>query len=176
MAERQLPELTNQLIDGVLLPALPFAPKLEIDSFCIKRCKIDGIGIGLCLLRRPVAQWEVPRRRPYGSEYEGGGVADPRPEMLGDSVRLSIARPSGSLAMLEGGAAVCSPIIVRPKKTSGEVHAATARRIWFVRNERPTWYAAAIRVRPGREETREERGVPFIQPNPSRGTILKSTP
>ena len=46
--------------------------------------------------------------------------------------------------MLEGGAAVCSPIIVRPKKTSGDVHAATARRMWFVRNESPTWYAAAI--------------------------------
>jgi hypothetical protein len=60
-------------------------------------------------------------------------------------MRLSIARPSGSLAILEGGAAVCSPIIVRPKKTSGEVHAATARRMWFVRNESPTWYAAAQR-------------------------------
>jgi len=58
-------------------------------------------------------------------------------------MRLSIASPSGSLATLEGGAAVCSPIIVRPKKTSGEVHAATARRMWFVRNESPTWYAAA---------------------------------
>ena len=46
--------------------------------------------------------------------------------------------------MLEGGAAVCSPIIVRPKKTSGDVHAATARRMWFVKNESPTWYAAAI--------------------------------
>jgi len=66
-------------------------------------------------------------------------VAVPRPEMLGESVRLSIARPRGSLTMLEGGAAVCSPIIVRPKKTSGEVHAATARRMWLVRNERPTW-------------------------------------
>lgn len=69
-------------------------------------------------------------------------MADPRPEMLGESVRLSIASPRGSLAIIEGGAAVCSPIIVRPKKTSGEVHAATARRMWFVRNERPTWYAA----------------------------------
>lgn len=75
----------------------------------------------------------------YGSEYEGGGVADPRLDNVGESVRFSIARPRGSLATLEGGAAVCSPIMVRPKKTSGEVHAATARRMWFVRNERPTW-------------------------------------
>ena len=81
----------------------------------------------------------------YGSEYEGGGVAGPGPEMPGESVRLSIARPRGSLAKIEGGAAVCSPIIVRPKKTSGEVHAATARRMWFVRNDRPTWYAAVPR-------------------------------
>jgi hypothetical protein len=95
----------------------------------------------------------------YGSEYEGGGVADPRPEMLGASVRLSIASPRGSLAMLEGGAAVCSPIIVRPKNTSGEVHAATARRMWFVRNERPTWYAAkdAIWVSPGWGGRKERR-------------------
>ena len=66
-------------------------------------------------------------------------MPDPGPEMLGESVRLSIARPRGSLTMLEGGAAVCSPIIMRPKKTSGEVQAATARRMWLVRNERPTW-------------------------------------
>jgi hypothetical protein len=75
----------------------------------------------------------------YGSEYDGGGVPDPRLDNVGESVRFSIARPRGSLAKLEGGAAVCSPIMVRPKKTSGEVHAATARRMWFVRNERPTW-------------------------------------
>jgi hypothetical protein len=80
-------------------------------------------------------------------------VADPRPEMLGDSVRLSIAGPSGSLAMLEGGE---------------EDLWRGARCMLFVRNERPTWYAAvdAICMR-SRRGKREERGVPFIQPNPS---------
>jgi len=85
-------------------------------------------------------------------------VADPRPDSVGEIVRFSIARPRGSLATLEGGAAVCSPIIVRPKKTSGDVHAATARRMWLVRNERPTWYVAARRehvVRTGKVKVRE---------------------
>jgi hypothetical protein len=76
-------------------------------------------------------------------------VPDPGPDRVGERVRLSIARPSGSFATLEGGAAVCSPIIVRPKNTSGEVHAATARRIWFVRNDRPTWYAATRKAPSG---------------------------
>jgi len=61
----------------------------------------------------------------YGSDYEGGGVADPRPDNVGEILRFSIARPKASLVALGGGAAV----IVRPKKTSGEVHAATARRM-----------------------------------------------
>jgi hypothetical protein len=52
----------------------------------------------------------------YGSEYEGGGVPDPRPDNVGESVRFSIARPKGSLAKLEGGAAVCSPIIDATEK------------------------------------------------------------
>ena len=59
--------------------------------------------------------------------------------MLVLSVRFSIAIPRGSLTTLDGGAAVCSPIMDLPKKTSGEVQAATARRMWLVRNERPTW-------------------------------------
>ena len=85
-------------------------------------------------------------------------MADPKLDKVGEIVRFSMARPRGSLATLEGGAAVCSPIMIRPKKTSGEVHAATARRMWFVRNERPTWYAAAKQtraVRTGREKMRD---------------------
>ncbi len=114
----------------------------------------------------------------YGGEYEGGGVAGPKLDKVGEIVRFSIARPRGSLATLEGGAAVCSPIMMRLKKTSGEVHAATARRMWFVRKERPIWYAAAKQervVRTGTEKN-ERSDVPFVQPNPSRGTILKSMP
>ena len=57
----------------------------------------------------------------------------------------------------------------------GDVHAATARRMWFVRKERPTWYAAAKQehvVRTGRER-HERSDVPFIQPNPFAGHHLE---
>jgi hypothetical protein len=81
----------------------------------------------------------------YGREYEGGGVPNPEPERAGEYVRFLIARPNGSLATLKGGAGVCSPI-VRPKNISGEVQAAIAWRMWFVRNDRAT-RKAAVRER-----------------------------
>lgn len=56
--------------------------------------------------------------------------------------RLSMANPKGSASGLYldlSTDAVAAP----PKKISGLVHAATARRICMVRKDRPTWYAAA---------------------------------
>ncbi len=52
-----------------------------------------------------------------GRQY-GGSDAVPGPKMLGlPSMRVSIPRLRTSLMMLEGGLAVCSPIIVCLKKT-----------------------------------------------------------
>jgi hypothetical protein len=59
--------------------------------------------------------------------------------------RLPIARLSASVGnklsavLLEPAA---SPLTLAPKNTSGLVQAATARRIWLVKNVNPTWYAA----------------------------------
>ena len=81
-------------------------------------------------------------------------MTDPRPDIVGEIVRFSIARPKASLVALGGDAAARSPIIMRLKKTSGEVHTATARPMRFVRNDRPTSYAATKRghvVRIGKE-------------------------
>ena len=59
-------------------------------------------------------------------------------------VRACMAMPNGSLvlAAVSGGTA-SSPMRVEARKnTSGLVHVAIARRMWVVKNERPTWYAA----------------------------------
>lgn len=112
-----------QPITAAFVP-LDFDSILQLyDRYNKKSVKMEGLS------HHSFRSWTVWCVAFYGSEYEGGGVPDPRPDNVGESVRFSIARPKGSLAKLEGGAAVCSPIMVRPKKTSGEVHAATARRM-----------------------------------------------
>jgi hypothetical protein len=58
--------------------------------------------------------------------------------------RFSIARPSTSVGAA-GMLMATSKSAEKPfrKRTSGEVHAATARRMCCVRKVKPTWYAAA---------------------------------
>lgn len=61
-------------------------------------------------------------------------------------VRDCMANPRGSVvdtALLMGkvGSPITVPVL---KNTSGLVQAATARRIWVVRKDSPTWYAARM--------------------------------
>jgi hypothetical protein len=56
-------------------------------------------------------------------------------------LRVSIARLSGSVIAPEL-ATDSERREVELKNTSGLVHVATARLMWIVRNDKPTWYAA----------------------------------
>lgn len=93
-------------------------------------------------------------------------------------VRDCMANPRGSVvdtAPLMGK--VGSPITVPAlKNTSGLVQAATARRIWVVRKDSPTWYAARMIISILNHYTAGFGISQFIQPNPSRGINLKSIP
>lgn len=53
----------------------------------------------------------------------------------------SIAMPSGSPepGRLTWPAALASPWLAAPKKTSGLVQVDTARLMWLVKNDKPTW-------------------------------------
>ena len=54
-----------------------------------------------------------------------------------------MAMARGSLDGWACPARVFASVLGWRKKTSGLVQAATARRMWVVRKDRPTWYAAA---------------------------------
>lgn len=56
-----------------------------------------------------------------------------------------MANPRGSDGVRRADSA--TPLTLAPKKTSGLVQAAIARRMCEVRNERPTWYAAKSEFR-----------------------------
>ena len=74
-----------------------------------------------------------------GHDADAGADGD----MTGDDrLSVSIASPSGSFVAAAYACACCG-LSWLPKKTSGLVQAATARRMCVVRNDKPTWYAAA---------------------------------
>lgn len=73
MADRQLPELTNRLTNGVLLPAV--RPKTRKRQLLYKKCKIDGTGIGVCVLHSgssaPSRGGRFLRRGPTAASTKG---------------------------------------------------------------------------------------------------------